>query len=68
MGVVNVTADSFSDGGRYLRTDDAVRHGLELWAEGTNRFHERLRYTRELAPADAFSFSAGPWSSQRLQP
>jgi pyridoxamine 5'-phosphate oxidase len=41
---------------------------LELWAEGTNRFHERLRYTRELAPADAFSFSAGPWSSQRLQP
>jgi len=36
MGVVNVTADSFSDGGRYLRTDDAVRHGLELWAEGAD--------------------------------
>ena len=41
---------------------------LELWAEGADRFHERLRYTRELTPADAFSFRAGPWSSQRLQP
>lgn len=36
MGVVNVTADSFSDGGRYLRTDDAVRHGLELWERGAD--------------------------------
>jgi dihydropteroate synthase len=36
MGVVNVTADSFSDGGRYLRTDDAVRHGLELWQRGAD--------------------------------
>jgi dihydropteroate synthase len=36
MGVVNVTADSFSDGGRFLRTDDAVRHGLELWGHGAD--------------------------------
>ena len=36
MGVVNVTADSFSDGGRYLRTDDAVAHGLELWERGAD--------------------------------
>jgi len=41
---------------------------LELWAEGADRFHERLRYTRDLAPADAFGFRAGPWSWQRLQP
>jgi dihydropteroate synthase len=34
MGIVNVTPDSFSDGGRYLRTDDAVAHGLRLAAEG----------------------------------
>ncbi|GAA4384531.1 hypothetical protein GCM10023147_05060 [Tsukamurella soli] len=34
MGVVNVTADSFSDGGRYLDVDAAVAHGLELVAEG----------------------------------
>lgn len=36
MGVVNVTADSFSDGGRYLHTEDAVRHGLELWERGAD--------------------------------
>ncbi|RMI29359.1 dihydropteroate synthase [Nocardia stercoris] len=36
MGVVNVTADSFSDGGRYLDTDRAVAHGLELYAAGAD--------------------------------
>jgi dihydropteroate synthase len=34
MGVVNVTPDSFSDGGLYLEADAAVEHGLELAAEG----------------------------------
>jgi dihydropteroate synthase len=34
MGVVNVTPDSFSDGGLYLDAEAAVRHGLELAAEG----------------------------------
>lgn len=34
MGVVNVTPDSFSDGGRYFDVDDAVAHGLELVAAG----------------------------------
>jgi dihydropteroate synthase len=34
MGVVNVTADSFSDGGRFLDSDRAVEHGLALSAEG----------------------------------
>ena len=34
MGVLNVTPDSFSDGGRYLDTDRAVAHGLQLAAEG----------------------------------
>lgn len=34
MGVVNVTPDSFSDGGRYLDVDDAIGHGLELVAAG----------------------------------
>jgi dihydropteroate synthase len=34
MGVVNVTPDSFSDGGRYLDPQAAVEHGLELAAEG----------------------------------
>jgi dihydropteroate synthase len=34
MGVVNVTDDSFSDGGRYLDPDRAVEHGLALAADG----------------------------------
>jgi dihydropteroate synthase len=34
VGVVNVTDDSFSDGGRYLCADNAVAHGLVLAAEG----------------------------------
>ena len=34
MGVVNVTPDSFSDGGAFLQTDAAVAHGLELVGEG----------------------------------
>lgn len=33
-GIVNVTPDSFSDGGRYLHVDQAVAHGLRLRAEG----------------------------------
>jgi len=36
MGVVNVTPDSFSDGGLFLDTDDAMRHALELAAEGAD--------------------------------
>jgi dihydropteroate synthase len=34
MGVVNVTPDSFSDGGRWLDAGRAVEHGLELEADG----------------------------------
>ncbi len=34
MGVVNVTDDSFSDGGLFLDRDRAVEHGLELVADG----------------------------------
>ncbi len=34
MGVVNVTPDSFSDGGRYLAAEAAIAHGLALRAAG----------------------------------
>jgi dihydropteroate synthase len=34
MGVVNVTPDSFSDGGRYLAPISAIEHGVELHREG----------------------------------
>jgi dihydropteroate synthase len=36
MGIVNVTPDSFSDGGRFLAPDAAVAHGLRLAAEGAD--------------------------------
>ena len=36
MGVLNVTPDSFSDGGRYLATRAAVRRALEMEAEGAD--------------------------------
>ncbi len=34
MGVLNVTPDSFSDGGQFLDTDKAIEHGLKMAAEG----------------------------------
>ena len=36
MGIVNVTPDSFSDGGRYADADAAVAHGLRLRAQGAD--------------------------------
>ena len=36
MGVLNVTPDSFFDGGRLLRRDAAVRHGLGLFEAGAD--------------------------------
>lgn len=36
MGIVNVTPDSFSDGGKYACTDAAVEHGLRLISEGAD--------------------------------
>ena len=36
MGVVNVTPDSFSDGGRYADADTAVAHGLRLREQGAH--------------------------------
>lgn len=36
MGIVNVTPDSFSDGGRTAEADPAIAHGLRLAAEGAD--------------------------------
>ncbi|HET7687188.1 MAG TPA: dihydropteroate synthase, partial [Candidatus Macondimonas sp.] len=36
MGILNVTPDSFSDGGRYIQVRDAVEQGLRLVAEGAD--------------------------------
>ena len=36
MGVLNVTPDSFSDGGSFFDAEDAVQHGLHIAAEGAH--------------------------------
>ena len=36
MGVVNVTPDSFSDGGQWFGTDAAIAHGLDLAVQGAD--------------------------------
>lgn len=36
MGIVNVTQDSFSDGGKYLHIDKAIEHAHELIAQGAD--------------------------------
>jgi len=36
MGILNVTPDSFSDGGRFAKVDDAVARALELAAQGAD--------------------------------
>jgi dihydropteroate synthase len=54
MGVVNVTPDSFSDGGRYLDAEAAVAHGRELLAEGADILDVGGESTRPGAePVDA---------------
>lgn len=36
MGILNVTPDSFSDGGQYADTNQAIEQGLDLWAQGAD--------------------------------
>jgi dihydropteroate synthase len=36
MGVLNVTPDSFSDGGRYLDAEVAISHGIEMASQGAD--------------------------------
>jgi dihydropteroate synthase len=51
MGVVNVTPDSFSDGGRYLDAAAAIAHGRSLEAEGADILDVGGESTRPGAPA-----------------
>lgn len=55
MGIVNVTPDSFSDGGRHDSVDAAVAHGMRLVAEGADILDvggESTRPYSEPVPAD----------------
>jgi dihydropteroate synthase len=51
MGVVNVTPDSFSDGGRYFEPAAATEHGLRLAAEGADLLDVGGQSTRPRAIA-----------------
>ncbi|MGH2842848.1 MAG: dihydropteroate synthase, partial [Solirubrobacteraceae bacterium] len=54
MGVINVTPDSFSDGGAYLEADAAIAHGVELAAQGAAILDIGGESTRPgVAPVDA---------------
>lgn len=56
MGVVNVTPDSFSDGGNWLDPDKAIAHGLELVAQGADIVDvggESTRPGAQRVPAEA---------------
>jgi dihydropteroate synthase len=51
MGVVNITPDSFSDGGRYLDAQAAIAHGLALMHEGADLLDLGAESTRPGARA-----------------
>ncbi len=51
MGVLNVTPDSFSDGGRYRQLDAAVRHAVAMASEGATLIDVGGESTRPGAPA-----------------
>ena len=36
MGILNITEDSFSDGGKYKNADDAISHGLRMYYGGAD--------------------------------
>lgn len=51
LGIVNVTPDSFSDGGRYLDPDAALRHAERLLADGADVLDLGAESTRPGRPA-----------------
>ncbi len=53
MGIVNVTPDSFSDGGRHADVEAAVAHGLRLVAEGADLLDVGGESTRPFSTAVA---------------
>ena len=55
MGIVNVTPDSFSDGGMLATTEEAVAHGVQLAADGADILDvggESTRPGADLVPVD----------------
>ncbi|HEX9389726.1 MAG TPA: dihydropteroate synthase [Usitatibacteraceae bacterium] len=51
MGIVNITPDSFSDGGRFLARDQAIAHARQLIADGADLIDLGGESTRPGAPS-----------------
>jgi dihydropteroate synthase len=55
MGILNITPDSFSDGGQFFDTEKAIAHGLKMAADGVAIIDVGAESTRpgaEIVPAD----------------
>ena len=68
MGILNVTPDSFSDGGKYFDPEKAVRHAVEMEAQGVDIVDigggvRRLAWITDLADR-YFFFAAGRLAAQ----
>ncbi|MGB2604642.1 MAG: dihydropteroate synthase [Candidatus Sulfotelmatobacter sp.] len=65
MGILNVTPDSFSDGGLYLDSDKAIEHGLKLLDEGADIIDVGGESTRP--GASVVNFTAQPEAKEKAQ-
>jgi dihydropteroate synthase len=65
MGVLNVTPDSFSDGGRFLKPADAIEHARRLIAEGAGILDVGAESTRPYGGAIAVAIEE---ERERLEP
>jgi dihydropteroate synthase len=65
MGVVNVTPDSFSDGGRFLQPGAAIEHARRLGAEGADIIDLGAESTRPYGGARSVSLEE---ERERLEP
>lgn len=68
MGVVNVTPDSFSDGGQYARPADAVAHALTLLDEGADLLDLGAESTRPGSQAGSDAALSADEEQARLLP
>jgi dihydropteroate synthase len=65
MGILNVTPDSFSDGGQFLEPQRAVAHARRLHAEGADILDIGAESTRPYGGAEPISFEE---EMRRLEP
>src|SRR5690348_12193037 len=65
MGIVNVTPDSFSDGGQFLDPERAIAHARRLQAEGADILDIGAESTRPYGNAIAVTFEE---EMRRLDP